>query len=283
MPSFASLFIQPPWWLALALAAVFAIVAYLLRWLSWGGAASTCVVGFLVFGLGGGRAVVPLLVFFLTSSLLSKIRKWRRLPDRFSAKGSTRDAGQVWANGGMAVGIVVAYPFLRLAMHWPAFQLVTLPYLFLSALATVNADTWATEIGGLIGQTPRSLRDWKPVPPGTSGGISVGGTLGALAGAIVIPLSVYRLWGLTLAHVVVVAWAGFLGSFLDSILGAHLQAQYQDPGTKEITERTEVAGRATRLVRGLSWMDNDMVNFLASAGGVACGAFLLRYAAILFR
>ena len=78
-------------------------------------------------------------------------------------------------------------------------------------------------------------------------------------------------------------WAGFLGSLIDSILGATLQAQYKDQTTGETTERNYGAdGRSATLLRGLPWFNNDMVNFLASVGGAICGYILLRYGAYKF-
>jgi uncharacterized membrane protein len=56
---------------------------------------------------------------------------------------------------------------------------------------------------------------------------------------------------------------GFLGSVIDSLLGATLQAQYRCAVTGRTTERPESQGVRNLLIRGLSWMTNDMVNFLA--------------------
>ena len=263
------------------------MIAWRMRWLNTRGALSTFTVGFAIFWLGGGKATIPLLTFFLSSSILSKIagrvqkaRHAGEADDIHTAKGSTRDEGQVWANGGMAVALVVLHRILVLR-GYPAYRLEQLPILFLAALATVNADTWATELGRISGQVPRSLRDGKPVTSGTSGAVSPVGTLAALAGAIVIPLSVCLLWPLNLAQFACVAWAGFLGSLVDSLLGASLQVQYRDLQTGELTERVEINGRFTRQARGLPWMNNDVVNFLASLGGVLCAYYLLHYSHLL--
>ena len=271
----------PPAWLAALLAALFAGGAWRMRWLNGRGAFSAFLVGFLIFWLGGGKATIPLLTFFLSSSLLSKINRARKSgADIHAEKGSTRDAGQVWANGGMAVAVVVLHRLLLLR-GIPMYKLEQLPTLFLAALAAVNADTWATELGRLSGQTPRSLRDGKPVTSGTSGAVSFVGTLAALAGAVVIPLVVCTLWPLNPAQFACVAWAGFLGSLIDSLLGAGLQVQYRDLTSGELTERLEVEGRVTKRVRGLRWMNNDVVNFLASLGGVLCAYYLLHYSHLM--
>ncbi len=131
--------------------------------------------------------------------------------------------------------------------------------------------------GCWIGQTPRSLRDWKPATPGASGAITLAGTLAALAGASAIPLFGRLALAADPLEVFLITWAGFLGSLIDSLLGASLQVQYRDPTSGELTERAEVGGRAARRVRGLPWMNNDVVNFLAGAGGVLCGWILMHY------
>ena len=271
--------LRPPFLAALLLAAAFAGSAFAARLLTKSGAAATFLVGLVVFGMGGGGFAVPLLTFFLTSSLLSRLTKnLRPASNRQEAKGATRDAAQVWANGGMATLLTLGFSYY--VRIWPPYQTRYLMMLFLIALATVNADTWATEIGKLSEAVPRLLTNWKPVPAGTSGAISLPGTLGAAAGALIIPLAARLLWtNLTVIEILAVAWAGFLGSLIDSVLGATVQAQYRDAATGETTERTERGGQAAIRVRGLAWVNNDVVNFLASAGGVLCGYILLRYGA----
>lgn len=283
-------FMTPPIWLAATLPLLIALLAWRLRWLSTSGAVSACIMGFLIFWLGGGKAILPLLAFFVSSSLLSKLTRYsRNLRDRkelreksaafetLSEKGSTRDASQVWANGGVAVAILLLHRACVLA-GIPSYRLEGFPILFLASLATVNADTWATELGRLAGQTPRSLRDFRRVAPGTSGAITPVGTLAALGGAFVVPLSVYSLWPLGPAQLVAAAWAGFLGSLIDSLLGASLQAQFRHPETGMPTERRFIDGQPTVHYRGLRWMNNDLVNFLSSLGGTLCSLYLLHYA-----
>ena len=110
-----------------------------------------------------------LLGFFISSSLLSRLFKRRKanLEEKFS-KGSQRDAGQVFANGGIAGLFVILHVLMPEAL-WPWLG-------FAGALAAANADTWATELGVLSRAAPRLITTGKTVEPGTSGGVSWTGT-----------------------------------------------------------------------------------------------------------
>jgi uncharacterized membrane protein len=109
------------------------------------------------------------------------------------------------------------------------------------------------------------------VPPGTSGGVSVAGTLGALAGAGIVflsalPFATDALGGFGGTVALVVVGGGFAASFVDSLIGATAQAIYRD-ARGELTERPGVGGRAFALVRGRRWITNDRVNLACTLTG----------------
>ncbi len=249
----------------MVLGGAIAYLSYRAGFLSASGAVATFLLAVVIFGFGGLQWTVPILTFFILSSLLSKIGK--RAKARFDLvfeKGSQRDFAQVFANGGVAGLIMI----VQILFH-PAHAFV----MYLGALAAATADTWATELGVLWGKRPHLIHTWKPVPVGTSGGVTLGGSFGAFLGAVALGIS-----GIVKPHilidnkpfqiVVVVALAGFLASVVDSLLGATLQAQYQCPVCGKQTEKkVHCQGQSTRLIRGLPWMNNDMVNFLATISG----------------
>jgi uncharacterized protein (TIGR00297 family) len=141
---------------------------------------------------------------------------------------------------------------------------------FAAALAAVNADTWATELGVLNPTPPRLITDLrKRVEKGTSGGVSLFGTFASLMGAAIIalPASLFTGdWSLFL----LISFAGLTGSLIDSLLGATVQAMYYCPTDQKETEKhpLHTCGTQTIHIRGWRWLDNDWVNFACGAAGV---------------
>ena len=246
--------------------------------LSSSGAWAAALSGGLIFGLGRLPWAVLLLLFFVSSSLLSRLFKQRKIAvsEKFS-KGSQRDWGQVFANGGLGALLVIAH-VLYPAQTWPWIA-------FAGAMAAVNADTWATELGVLSPSPPRLITSGKIVEQGTSGGISLLGTSATLLGSLLIALGAALfdplLQPATGFGILIFAatLGGVAGSLFDSLLGATSQAIYFCSHCQKETERypLHVCGTKTSLVRGWGWLNNDLVNFACSLVGalVAVGVWLV--------
>ena len=240
--------------------------------LSTRGALAAVLLGGLVFGGGGLAWAFVMVLFFVSSSLLSRLnfgaagRKAQSVGE-FS-KGSRRDAWQVAANGG-AAGLAVLLYLLYPDTWWPWLA-------FCATLAAANADTWATELGVFSRRLPVMLTTLQPAERGASGAVSATGTLASLAGAALIGAAGALLWGGRLAldvppsqrvvGLVIITLAGLSGSLFDSLLGATLQAIYHCPQCDRHTERhpRHHCGAATQQIRGLPWLDNDRVNLAAT-------------------
>ena len=264
--------------LAAGLAGGIAALAGILRLLSFSGALAAFAVGFFVFGLGGLPFAVPLLAFFLSSSLLSLVGRRRKAALGIEAKGAQRDAIQVLANGGIPALLAIAFAVSPDTRH--------IALLFLASLAAVNADTWATEIGTLVPGRPRLLSTFRSVPHGTSGAVSLAGTLAALGGAGFLAWSgtlawpsrsSILLWKPDSAELLTVAWAGFLAAYVDSLLGATVQEQFQCGVCGTTTDKPEHCGEAAVRTRGLKWFTNDAVNLVTSLSGVLFAWLLMRF------
>jgi uncharacterized protein (TIGR00297 family) len=248
-----------------------AVVAVALRFgaLSFSGALVAFSLGFLAMGAGWSWGIL-LIAYFVTSTLLSRFRaaeKLKRTGDRIEKSGA-RDGQQVLANGG-AFGIMALCYWLAPGEIWQAFAA--------GALAASAADTWATEIGTLSRSEARSILDWHPVPTGTSGGVTVLGLLGSVAGAGLVAGVAWSVrWPMT--TVVSALAGGLIGSLVDSVIGASLQARRHCPTCDALTERAmHGCGTRTDLVGGIEWLDNDGVNAIATLFGAVSGAAIATF------
>ncbi len=250
--------------IGISLGALIGYGAYRAGVLARSGAWAAALTGGLIFGLGGLSWAVLLLTFFISSSVLSRAfaRRKEELSEKFS-KGSRRDYGQVLANGGLGSLLAI---FLALqpdqGWQWVAFA---------GAMAAVNADTWATELGVLSPHNPRLVTNGQVVERGTSGGVTLVGYLAALGGAGIIGVAAAfftpdTTWISVVGFAVL---AGLAGSTFDSLLGATVQAIYFCPQCQKETERYPVHGCGTETTqkRGWRWLNNDVVNLLCSLAG----------------
>lgn len=259
--------------LAVGISLVFALASYRAKFLDKSGAVAAFLLAVVIFGFGGWKWAIPILTFFILSSVLSRIGRIAKssLEDVFE-KGSQRDYAQALANGGAAGFIMILYMF---------FGNEQMYLLYLAALAAAMADTWATEIGTLSRQTPRLISNFKKVSVGTSGGITLAGTAGSILGALVLSLSGWAFIAnpeSTSILMLLVVMSGTLAGLLDSFLGATIQIQYRCPICKKITEkRYHCQDVPTQPLKGWKWMSNDVVNFINTLSAVALmgGALVL--------
>lgn len=272
------------------LAGLTGLAGWRLQALTPGGALGAMLIGGLTFGFGGLVWAAALVLFFVSSSLLSRLTNDRkaRVIANFGKEGP-RDFAQTLANGGVALLTALAVGFWGHDSSW--YPYLTLAYF--GSLAAATADTWATELGTLSGQQPRLITNGRRIQPGVSGGVTVAGLAASLAGGAFMGLMIFALiqaasllttgqwflqdWFLLL----VLSFAGFVGSLIDSFLGATLQRLYYCERCQTATELAiHSCGNPARVIRGFSWMNNNAVNFLATCAG-ALTAILLSLPVLL--
>ena len=273
------------------------------RSLESSGAALAVVVGFLLTAASACFSSC-LIVFFITSSRLTKwkatekqrleegykegnvdtrhlvVKNW---PSLFLA-GGQRNWVQVVCNGGVAsVGALFYLSMVGMKecplRYLPGGMLDTPSQLSLAILAALSCscgDTWASEVGSVIGGKPRLITSWKPVPRGTNGGVTTVGLACSIAGGALLglthfltllvfwndrglPTEVSRVAQLELVWVGAIA--GLVGSLLDSLLGATLQFSGFS-GMLDCVVNSP--GPGVTHVSGRDILDNHTVNFLSS-------------------
>ncbi len=258
-------------WLALLLTGAVAGLAWRAKSLSLGGAAVALVVGTVALRASWGIGSY-LIVWFVLASLLSHVGRARKA-ERVRGiveKGDRRDAWQVLANGTVfaaaALGVTI-WPDMR-----PTFSVAAA-----AALAAAGADTWATEIGTLLGGQPWSLRQRVAVPPGTSGAVTWAGSVGSVLGAITLALVASTLHVVPPSAVAAVTLGGFAGALADSAIGAWWQERRWCPVcARETEQHLHDCGTRTVPHGGVSRLDNDVVNLFCTIVGVLTAVSLAR-------
>lgn len=263
---------------SLLISLIGAVLAYLRRDLTADGFWGALAVGTITAGFGGWTWFAVLAAFFISSSLLTSFKgnQKRQIEKQFS-KTRPRDLGQVLANGGLAALLAVMF---AASNQRPVFFVV-----FLGVMATANADTWATELGVLSRGRVWAIWGGRRVARGTSGGVSLLGTLAGLAGALTIGIvggvGDFLSQDLTLPmrySILAAASGGFLGCLIDSLLGATLQARFKCSWCGQVTEKSNHCGGSGEIAGGWPWLDNDLVNAISSfLGGVIAVLTLYLY------
>jgi uncharacterized protein (TIGR00297 family) len=245
-----------------------ALLAYRRQSLDKSGVPGAIACGTAIVGVGGWSWGLSLVYFFVSSSLLSSFRAREKAivaTEKFS-KGSRRDLSQVLANGGLATFFALCQGFSRSPGTRRRAQAG-----FTGALATATADTWATELGTLSKTPPRLITNGKAVAPGTSGGITPLGMIASTLGACSLGLFLWAGESFRKSLVltpILALFSGVVGSCIDSVLGATIQAMYVCPTCKTETEQQiHHCGSRTEYKHGIAWMNNDVVNLIATAIG----------------
>ena len=270
---------MPPWTsllLGAGLSSLIGIIAYRRHSLTKSGVVGAVLLGTVLFGFGGTVAGILLVAFFVSSSTLSHLHADEKsaLAEKFS-KGAQRDLTQALANGGVAALLAIAFYVAPSDIFWAGL---------VGGLASVNADTWATELGVLAVRRPRLITNLRVVEVGASGGITARGTLAAFFGAFLIALLAGTGWigagrplpdGLAL--ILAGTLGGLVGALFDSLLGATVQSIFYCDVCEKETERhpLHTCGTETHSLRGWKWLNNDGVNFLSAGVGAGVAALLI--------
>lgn len=241
------------------LSTIISLAAYKKNSLSESGAIAATLMGGLMYFFGGFVATALLIGFFISSSLLTVLNKNKKKDVlKLNEKGGRRDVFQVFANGGVGLLFAALYYFTKNQMFLVGCAI---------SFAEANADTWASEIGVLSRKPPVSILTGKALMKGMSGGVSVLGTFSALAGstfmAVVFAISHMIEYGydkFVIYGFIAAMLFGFFGALIDSVLGASIQAQYYCQEENIITEQSSHKGKPNKLVKGIAFFNNDMIN-----------------------
>ena len=226
-------------YLYLCFIAIICIGGYKIKSLSVSGTVMAFFVGCCIAIGFKWQGLIILGLFFTSSSLWSKFKKKQKekLGDILE-KGEQRDWVQVFANGSIASVASLLFYFTNDDVWMLAFCV---------AIAAANSDTWASEIGVLSKGNPIYLLSLQRIEKGTSGAVSLLGLVASVAGATFIAISSLVLFSIPLvSSMILIISFGFLGSIVDTMLGATLQARYTCCTCGIVTEKRHHCGARTK-------------------------------------
>ncbi len=258
----------------LAVVVAFALIAIGASAIDRRGFLASIAVGYPIILGGGWTWFVIVATFFVLGVAFTWYRyEYKKSIGSAQEKGGTRNWPNILANGGVASLLGLG----ELLGGGLVFSV-----LYIGAISAAASDTVATELGLLNKSPPRLITHPRTsVSPGTSGGVSPMGLAGtllasALIGVVSAVLGVAS--GLAPASVVAVSISGgVIGSLADSAAGATFQRKSYCVVCGKPSESLVHCGEPTRFSSGLKFVDNHVVNVLATIFGAlgSVGLFLL--------
>ena len=247
------------------------VFAYSKRALTCNGIIAALVLDLVISLSLGNFGFTALITFFMGSVAVDKFKKYyKKRKQRTEAdrelRTDCRDSVQVFSNGFIAALAAALYLFSSKEIFIIAF---------LASLAESFADTAASGIGFLSKKVYDPFR-LERCENGVSGGMSLFGTLAGLCSAAIVPLVALAFGRISPMGALVVFVAAFLGCIFDSFLGSLFQVKYKCPSCGLVIEKRTHCGVQAEKYRGLSFLNNDLVNFLSTlfSSSVAVIAFI---------
>lgn len=219
-------------------------VAFGLKLVGFSGFAGGFIVGTFLYLFGGYELYLVLILFFILGTGATKFGYARK-----KALGVAQEKGGArgWKN---AVANCSTGAFLAmLAMLAPEdLRLLFVAGVF-GAFATAASDTAGSEIGQVLGKHPILITTLRPVPIGTEGAVSLEGTFAGVVASIFVALLGVLMGVISLPVAGLCVLAAFIGTTVESYLGATLET--------------------------MKMIDNEIINFLNTLVGALVAMFLV--------
>lgn len=159
-----------------------------------------------------------------------------------------------------------------------------------SHYCSVTSDTLSSELGILSKSDPILITSFKTVPKGTNGAVSLMGFVSGVTGSFVISVlyvlfrfnefsSIFSL----IASLLFLTFTGLVGTLIDSLLGAILQASFVDSSSNKVIEIdggyqlhiSKFVNSKVQSISGTDILSNNGVNLLMSF--ISSGLSILAY------
>jgi len=135
---------------------------------------------------------------------------------------------------------------------------------FVCAISASICDSMASDIGVLSKGQTYNITTLKKQAKGLSGGVSILGLIASLITAIMMAIIYGIFIEFELVPFLVIVVLGFVGSIIDSIIGATIQVKYKCLSCGIVTEKKEHCKKKTMHYQGINGLSNDIVNLLTN-------------------
>ncbi|MDD2409927.1 MAG: DUF92 domain-containing protein [Bacilli bacterium] len=216
------------------------------------------LLGIIICCLGGYTAFLALTIVFILTILSDKIKSTR--------DDKTRNIMQIISNVLTASICIVLFYFTSNNIFYIMYYCV---------IAGSLSDTLASSIGTLSKSKPINIFTLKKLKIGESGGVSLLGLFISLVGGMVMG-SIYLIAQFNLMNFIIISVMGFLGSVFDSVIGTLFEAKYKCLKCHKKTNNKIHCMKKTKLIKGYSFIDNNMVNLLSNIFVFLISYFILK-------
>ena len=239
-----------PWLVAVLLNTILLGIAWIApkKLLTRMGYLHAWVLGVIVWGSLGWRGYLIVLFYFLVGSTVTRIGLARKEAEGIAEKrAGVRGPENVW--GSALAGAICAILSLFVASPWDYLLILA----YVASFSTKLADTTASEVGKAYGKTTYLITNFKSVPRGTEGAVSLEGTLAGLLAATAISLLA---WGIGAIDLLAVLWcviAAFIATNIESLIGATLQTRFLWLTNELVNVINTVIGAIVAIMLSLLW------------------------------
>ena len=205
--------------ISLVLSALLGKVCHHIGLLTSGGATAAFLIGAMIGILGSTRWLFLLVIFALLAFIATnfKLSKKTQMGVQEGTHGERRAKNIIGV--GLPPLLVAVIDFIVVG-HTDIMSVA-----FIATIAVAAADTAASELG-INDSKVWLITNFKRVPPGTDGGVSIRGTIVSAIASITFSLVGYLvIFGTLNTQFLIPALCGILGCFMDSIIGATLETK----------------------------------------------------------
>lgn len=203
--------------------------------------------------------LVTAVVLFAAEAVIARITR-KRYSGEAAAEGEAekhgRGGGQIFVNSIIVLVFTLLYKTLGIqALAFVAFAVLTEEF----------TDSVASDVGKLSKKPPVDILRFKRTQTGISGGISLIGSIAAVVCAAAGAALPFIFFKFDIRAFFVIAGVAVLGMYVDSMLGASIQALYKCDKCGTLTEKAEHCDEGATLVKGVRIINNSVVNLLSAA------------------